>query len=95
MKGIAKLLVAFGDELDQKLFKNKLGSCSIKETARNASERANGSLGYEEAMMSIYNKRMRYPLHHGKLYNKKHIIAPDFMDKEDSNCNIDENIADL
>ena len=83
LKGIAKLLIAFGDELDQKAFKEKIGRCSIKEISRNASERANGSLGYAEAMLVIYNKRMRTPLHYGKLYNKKRVTLPEFINRDD------------
>lgn len=79
LKGIAKLIVAYGDELDKMLFKEKLGRSSIKEIVRNASERNNGSLGYAEAMLCIYNKRMRNPLHHSKLYNKRKVTLPDYM----------------
>lgn len=82
LKGIAKLLVAYGSDLDEDIFKEKLGRCSIKELTRSATERSNGSLGFAEAMISIYNKRQRVPLHIGKLYNKKKINEPDFMDKE-------------
>ena len=82
LKGIAKLLVAYGSNLDEDIFKEKLGRCSIKELTRSATERSNGSLGFAEAMISIYNKRQRVPLHIGKLYNKKKINEPDFMDKE-------------
>ncbi len=82
LKGIAKLLVAYGSDLDEDIFKEKLARCSIKELTRSATERSNGSLGFAEAMISIYNKRQRVPLHIGKLYNKKKINEPDFMDKE-------------
>ena len=61
LKGVAKLLVAYGAELDLDIFKEKLGRCSIKEISRSASERANGSLGYAEAMLNIYNKRLIFP----------------------------------
>ena len=77
------MLIAFGDELDQKKKKKKIGRCSIKEISRNASERANGSLGYAEAMLVIYNKRMRTPLHYGKLYNKKRVTLPEFINRDD------------
>ena len=69
LKGIAKLLIAFGDELDQNAFKEKIGRCSIKEISRNASERANGSLGYAEAMLVIYNK--------------KRVTLPEFINRDD------------
>ena len=80
LKGIAKLIVAYGNEIDAEIFKEKLGRCSIKEISRSAAERSNGSLGYAEAMLTIYNKRLRTPLHYSKLYtNKKGAADPDFM----------------
>ena len=85
LKGIAKLIVAYGNELDEMQFKEKLGRCSIREITRNASERSNGSLGYAEAMLSIYNKRMRAPLQYSKLYNKRKVMTPDFMDNDRDN----------
>jgi len=81
LKGIAKLLVAYGSELNEDVFKDKLGRCSIKELTRSAAERSNGSLGFAEAMISIYNKRQKVPLHIGKLYNKRKVNEPDFMEK--------------
>lgn len=91
LKGIAKLIVAYGDDLDEVLFKEKLGRCSIREITRNASERSNGSLGYAEAMLSIYNKRMRTPLQYSKLYSKRKIMTPDFIDNaRDDYLNNDE-----
>jgi len=83
LKGIAKLLVTYGSKLDNHVFKDKLGACSIKEITRSAAERSNGSLGYAEAMLSIYNKRMRYPLKYSYLYNKKGISEPDYLNKDD------------
>lgn len=81
LKGIAKLLVAYGSELNEDVFKDKLGRCSIKELTRSAAERSNGSLGFAEAMISIYNKRQKVPLHIGKLYNKWTVNESDFMEK--------------
>ena len=75
-------MVAYGSELDEDIFKEKLGRCSIRELTRSAAERSNGSLGFAEAMISIYNKRLKVPLHISKLYNKKKVNEPDFRDKE-------------
>ena len=83
LKGVAKLLVAYGAELDLNIFKEKLGRASIKEIARSASERANGSLGYAEAMLNIYNKRLRCPLKFSKLYNKKRVVLPNYSDNRE------------
>lgn len=83
LKGVAKLLVAYGTELDLNIFKEKLGRASIKEIVRSASERANGSLGYAEAMLNIYNKRLRCPLQFSKLYNKKRVVLPNYSDNRE------------
>ena len=83
LKGVAKIIVAFGSDIDEEIFKEKLGRCSIKEIVRGATERRNGSLGFAEAMLSIYNRRQRVPLHISKLYNKKKINEPDFMNKKE------------
>ena len=74
LKGVAKLLVAYGTELDLNIFKEKLGRASIK---------ANGSLGYAEAMLNIYNKRLRCPLQFSKLYNKKRVVLPNYSDNRE------------
>jgi hypothetical protein len=84
LKGIAKLLVAYGNEIDKNLFKEKLGCCSIREIVRSATERSNGSLGYAEAILTLYNKRLRNPLSYSKLYKKKKIMSPDFVETENS-----------
>jgi len=68
LKGAAKILVTYGDELKYNIFKEKVGRCSLKEITRMAVERNNGSLGYAEAMLTIYNKRQHYPLHLSRLY---------------------------
>ena len=36
-------------------------------------------------MLSIYNKRMRAPLQYSKLYNKRKVMTPDFMDNDRDN----------
>jgi len=71
LKGASKLIMAFENELKYEIFKEKVGRCSMKELTRMANERKNGSLGYAEAMLSIYNKRQRYPLRWSKLYKTK------------------------
>lgn len=67
MSGVSHLIAAFGDELKDDTFKEKLGAVSIKEISRSAKERGNGSMGYAEAMLNEYNKRMKHPLKLGKL----------------------------
>lgn len=71
LKGVAKLIVAYDNKLKDNTFKEKVGRCSLREISRSATERKNGSLGYAEAMLDIYNKRQRVPLKRSKLYKGK------------------------
>ena len=71
MNGVARLIWAFGDNLKDEIFKEKLGSVSVKEIARTAKERRAGSLGYAEAMLIQYNKKMKSPLRWNLLYENK------------------------
>lgn len=68
LKGIALLIVAFGDALKDDIFKEKVGTFSSKEIGRTAKERKAGSQGYAEAMLIAYNKKMKSPLKWTKLY---------------------------
>ncbi len=73
MNGIARMVIAYGDALDDTVFKAKLGAVSVKTLTRTAKERRSGSLGYAEAMVLEYNGRKkgnssRLPM--GKLYSR-------------------------
>lgn len=70
LKGIAKLIVTFGDKIQDDYFKNKVGFLSAREISRTAKERRVGSLGYAEAMLIEYNKKMKHPLRWTELYKK-------------------------
>lgn len=59
LKGVAILINAYGDTLNDNIFKQKLSGVSIKELTRTAKERRSGSLGYAEAMLLFYNKRFK------------------------------------
>ncbi len=81
LMGIATLIVAYGDTMKDETFKEKLGCVSTRELIRSAKERNNGSMGYAEAMLSFYNRRMKPGLPWGKLYEakskrKKYTIPP-------------------
>ena len=47
IKGIALLVTAFGDNLRDDLFQEKVGKFSAREVSRSARERKMGSMGYE------------------------------------------------
>lgn len=68
LKGIAKLIVAFGEKMRDDVFKEKVGAYSAKDIIRTAKERRAGALGYAEAMLIAYNKKMKYPLRWSNLY---------------------------
>lgn len=82
LKGIAQLIVAFGDVLKDDIFKEKVGIFSSKEIGRTAKERKAGSLGYAEAMLIAYNKKMKAPLKWSKLYMAKSATIDDDFNME-------------
>ncbi|MCL2662665.1 MAG: hypothetical protein FWE83_04960 [Oscillospiraceae bacterium] len=59
LKGVTHLVVAFGDSMRDDIFKEKVGAYSSRDIGRTARERKAGSMGYAEAMLEIYNKKMR------------------------------------
>ena len=71
MNGLARLLSVYGDKIKEDIFKEKLGEISLKEITRTARERRTGSLGYAEAMLVFYNKKLKAPLHWNTLYSNK------------------------
>ena len=51
------MICAFGDEIKDEAFKEKVGRCSVREISRLARERKAGSIGYAEAMLIQYNRK--------------------------------------
>ena len=74
LNAIAKLIVTYGENLNDETFKEKLSTLSIKQLIRTAKERRSGMLGVAEVMVLEYNGRkksgshLRLPLR--KLYEK-------------------------
>ena len=71
IKGLARLIATFGNELKDETFKEKLSIVSCKEITRTAKDRKSGSLGFAEALLLSYNKKSRFGLEWSKLYAKK------------------------
>lgn len=71
LMGVARFITAYDDSIKDDIFKEKLGKYSIREIIRIAKERRAGSLGFAEAMLIAYNKRMKCALKWNKLYNNK------------------------
>lgn len=82
LKGIARLVIAYGDTMRDDLFKEKVGAYSAREISRTAKERKAGSLGYAEALLLAYNRRMKGGLKWNKLYSNKNDM-PEDMDLEE------------
>lgn len=104
LSGVARLVYCFGDDLKDDMFKDKLSRISVKEIARTARDRRNGSLGVSEALLLIYNKKnTKSALQFSKLYFSKgnkpdSPIEPkieDDMDSEDEQMHDQMNISDL
>ena len=68
MNGMARFLYSYQDKVNETVFKEKLGIISIKELTKTAKERKAGSLGFAEAMLIYYNKRLKCPLPWNELY---------------------------
>lgn len=71
LKGIAKLIVSFGDEIRDDVFKDKVGANTAREICRLAKERRAGVTGYAEAMLIAYNYKFRKGLDWANLYDSK------------------------
>ena len=70
LKGIARMVYAYGDALREDVFKERIGQLSVKQLTRTAKERRPGALGFAEAMVIQYNKRCKYRLSLQRLYSK-------------------------
>lgn len=77
LNGIARLVFIYGDQMKDDVFKEKVGVLSVREIGRIAVDRHTGSLGYAEAMLIYYNKKMKFGLQRGSLYTGKG-RKPDF-----------------
>ena len=71
LKGLSRLIATYKGEIDEAVFKDKLGRCSVKEISRMAVDRRVGSLGYAEAMLILYNKKLRNPIDMTRLYKPR------------------------
>lgn len=74
LKGIAILISTFDDKLKDDMFKEKLGAYTAKEIIRNAKDRRPGSMGYAEAMLLAYNRKLKNPLNQANLYSTNKLL---------------------
>lgn len=68
LKGLAKLIYTYGNQLDDILFKDRLALHSPKEIIRTAKDRRGGYMGFAETFLIFYNKKVRSPLKWSLLY---------------------------
>ena len=85
LNGVARLVITYGSKLKEDIFKEKLCEISIKEISKTAKDRRAGSLGYAEAMLIFYNKKMRTGLPWNALYQNK-AIKDQFQEPEEIPC---------
>lgn len=90
LKGIARMVYAYGDLLRDDIFKDRIGLLSIKQLTRTAKERRPGALGFSEAMVIQYNKRCKYRLSIQRLYSKN---LDDYIEEEQEPMEDDEGEA--
>ena len=80
---LTKLVVTFGDSLNDEIFKERVGNVSVKQLVRMAKERRSGSMGVAEAMLIEYNGKRKNPagrLPINKLYAKDATFFPELTE---------------
>ena len=87
LKGIARMVYAYGDVLREDIFKDRIGLLSVKQLTRTAKERRPGALGFAEAMVIQYNKRCKYRLSIQRLYSKN---LDDYIEEDQEPVEDDE-----
>lgn len=93
LNGIARLVNCYGSDIKETIFKNKLSRVSCKELSRLAKDRRNGSLGYSEAILQIYNKKNQInPLRQNKLYASNERNCRPLNDLAINTTEIDSNL---
>ncbi len=65
LNAVARLVTAFGDDMNDEIFKDRVGNISVKQLIRAAKDRRSGSAGLAETMLAEYNGRRKNPA--GKL----------------------------
>jgi len=68
LRGVARLIAAYGDEMKDDIFREKVGQISPKEIGRTAKGLTEGALGYAEVMLEAYNRKMKSSLPWTKLH---------------------------
>ncbi|MDE7170519.1 MAG: hypothetical protein K2O11_01405 [Oscillospiraceae bacterium] len=91
INGITKLISVFGDQLNDEVFKEKIGAISIKQLVRTAKERCAGSMGYAEAMLIEYNGKKKNPAQRLSI-NKLHARESSIFSGLEDSVHIDDDL---
>ena len=59
LNAVARMIMVYGDSLDDDIFIERLGGVSVKQLTRNAKDRRPGSMGYAEVMVIEYNGKRK------------------------------------
>jgi hypothetical protein len=71
LRGIAHLVITFGEQLRDDGFAERLGQSSSREIVRDAKMRSPGAIGYSEIMLIAYNKNRKGCLSMSRLRDSK------------------------
>ena len=82
LKGIAQIIHAYGESLNEEIFKDHVGRVTPKAISRTAHDRHPGTIGFAEALILAYNKATKKRLSLQKLYwsnsKRKGAAPPDY-----------------
>lgn len=70
LRGVCRMVIAYGESMRDDVFKEKVGRYSSKEISRQARELHSGSLGFALVMLDAYNWKMKHGLSRSQLYKK-------------------------
>lgn len=98
INAVAKIVVTYDEELNDDVFREKVGAESIKQLGRTAKERRPGSMGYAEAMVILYNgkrKNRHTRLSLNALYSREGIQHRREIDEEDEDLDEEEILEEV
>lgn len=82
LKGIAQVITAYGESLNEEAFIDHVGRITPKAISRTAHDRHPGTIGFAEALILAYNKQTKKRLSLQKLYwsnsKRKGAAPPDY-----------------
>ena len=84
LMGIARIVVAYGEQVREDVFKDHVGRVSVKSIIRTARERRPGAMGFAEAMMLAYNNKNKYRLSLRTLYGGRNVVYEADEEEEDN-----------